>query len=266
MDSIHHLHDAADENLAVHATWATSCLPLARVQRAPDLVLVDSGLACDTFNFACRARISAGRAEERVAEARDFFRVTDHPFSWWLGPGFTPPGLPEVLARHGLEQAESEIAMAIDLARLPQTVPAVPSLTITPVRNHADLAAFAEMSAANWDPPDQDVLGYYREVSGVLLDPDAPRRLYLGRVDGEPAATAEATVGGGVVGLYNISTRPTYRGRGIGLAMVHAPLAAAITAGLSTGILQATAAGLGVYERLGFRSFGAITEFKPRHA
>ena len=252
---------AADENLAAHASWATTHLEGARVQRDDELVLVDSGMPCDTFNYVCRARLAPTTAQRRVREAIAHFEA--RPFSWWLGPGYTPAHLPELLREAGLTEAESEVAMALDLATLSPAGPEVPGLEIRRVRTTVDLRAFAALAAANWEPPDPWVLRFYERAAGALLAPEAPRRLYLGTVAGVPVATAEATLGGGVVGLYNISTRPDFRRRGIGLAMTHAPLAEAAADGVTTAILQAAAAGVGVYERLGFRPFGMITEFKP---
>jgi GNAT superfamily N-acetyltransferase len=125
------------------------------------------------------------------------------------------------------------------------------------------LHAYATLTAANWDPPDPHVLQYYALAAPVLLHASAPQWLYLGRVEGEAVATADATFGGGVVGLYNIATRPAFRRKGIGLAMTRAPLIEARAAGWSRGILQAAAGGVSVYHRVGFRPFGRVTEFKP---
>ena len=99
------LLEASDENLAVHAVSASRRLPGARVLRDAGLVLVDSGLPCDTFNFVCKARLSSATAHARVRDALAFFDLTGHPFSWWLGPGFTPAELPDVLGELGLAPA-----------------------------------------------------------------------------------------------------------------------------------------------------------------
>lgn len=254
---------AADENLAVHATAATARLPGARVRVDPDLVVADSGLPCDTFNVICRARLNESSAVRRVGDALSFFAGTGRPFSWWLGPGHTPGGLATILTSAGLVEAETELAMAMDLATLPIYPPVVNGLTIRRVRTAQELATFAMLLASNWTPPDAQVIRYYALAEPALLAPEAVQWLYLGWMDDRAVATAEATIGGGVVGLYNIATRPAYRRRGIGLAMTHAPLVEARQAGISTGVLQAAEAGVGVYERLGFRRFGTVTEFKP---
>lgn len=257
------LHAAADENLAIHAAWATAQLPGARVRRDAQLVVVDSGLPCDTLNLVCRVRLSTADARQRAREVNDIFQATARPYSWWLTPGFTPSELPAILMQLGVVEAESEIAMAADLTILPQAPASVSFLEIARVRTRSELAAFAQVTASNWEPPDPHVLRYYEATAGALLRSDAPQRLYLGRVNRDAVATAEATVGGGVVGLYNISTRPAYRRRGIALAMVRAALAEAVAAGCSTAVLQASTAGAGVYGQLGFRSIGVVTEFKP---
>jgi ribosomal protein S18 acetylase RimI-like enzyme len=153
--------------------------------------------------------------------------------------------------------------MSLDLAPLRSTLPHVDGLATERVRTPRQLETFAALSAANWDPPDPWVIEFYRRAAGPLLSDASPQWLYLGTLDGTPIATAEVTVGGGVVGLYNISTQPAYRGRGIGAAMTLAPLLDARRQGWETAILQAADAGVGIYRRLGFTAFGTITEFKP---
>lgn len=256
------LPDAADENLALHARWAAQQLPDARVEVSDDLVLVDSGQPCDTFNFICRARLRSASAPERIQHALRFFASSGHPFSWWLGPGTTPDNLPALLLDAGVTAAESELAMSLDLLQL-TPAPLPDNVTVERVRTPEQLELLARLSAANWSPPDAEVVRFYRRAASLLLSPESPHWFYLGRYDGEPVATAELTVGGGVVGLYNIATRPEYRGRGIGSAMTVQPLVDARAAGHQTAILQASADGQSLYARLGFTSFGTITEYKP---
>ena len=254
---------AAEENLVVHASWVPLHLHEARVQHDQDLVLVDSGLPCDSFNLVCRAWLAPECAPDRIQDALQFFSVSGHPFSWWLGPAHSPPELPVLLEEAGLAPAETELAMALDLAALAEPPRRPATLHVRRVQTPRDLAAFAKINAANRSPPDAEVLRFYDRGTDALLAPDTPQWLYLGVLDTIPVATAELTAGGGVVGLYNVSTVPAFRGRGIGSAMTHTPLAAARDAGHSTAILQAAPDGVRVYERLGFEPFGMVTEFKP---
>jgi ribosomal protein S18 acetylase RimI-like enzyme len=93
-------------------------------------------------------------------------------------------------------------------------------------------------------------------------EPESPQWRYVGYLSGAPVATAELTIGGGVAGLYNITTLEAYRRRGIGTALTLRPLLEARDHGLRTGVLQAAPAGVGVYRQIGFRAFGDITEYK----
>jgi ribosomal protein S18 acetylase RimI-like enzyme len=77
-------------------------------------------------------------------------------------------------------------------------------------------------------------------------------------------ATAEATLAGGAVGLYNIATLAARRRRGFGRALTLAPLLDARAEGYGLGVLQASSDGAGVYRRAGFRETGVYTEYQPR--
>jgi GNAT superfamily N-acetyltransferase len=254
--------DAAEANLVVHIRWVQERAPGMRVDDTPDLLVVDSGLPSDTFNFAARARLDPARLDARIAEVRDRFRTAGRPFSWWMGAADRPARLGEALRRAGFEAAESEVAMAADLDALVE--PPVPAgLRVERARTPAQLDDFAAVLAANWSPPDPSVARFYAAAAPYLLASGSPLRLYVGYLDDEPVASAELTVGGGVVGLYNIATIERRRGRGIGSAITAHPLLDARAEGHRTGILQASADGLNVYARLGFRPTGHYTEYKP---
>ncbi len=253
----------ADENFVVHATWAVDRTPGMESRVSTRLVIADSGLPCDTFNFVCRARLDRETAEEVAAGAVTYFAERRRPFSWWVGPADRPRTLGPVLERLGLERAETELAMALPLDSLADDIRPVTGLEVRRVSSPAELATFAELSAANWTPPDQDVITFYRLASAALLGPDCPQWLYLGLLDGTPVATAEATVTEGTAGLYNIATLPRFRGRGIGSIMTWRPLRDARGRGCDLGVLQAAPDGVGIYHRLGFTEFGPITEYKP---
>src|SRR5262249_30742901 len=153
------------------------------------------------------ARLTLESARRRIDDALGFFDRSSHPFSWWHGPGTTPDSLASLLIEHGLEARDTELLMALDLASLPDRHHPE-DLQIRRVTTSRDPAVFAELSAANWSPPDPWVIRYYELARDALLAPTATQWLYLGWLDGWPVATAELTVGGGVVGLYNIATIP----------------------------------------------------------
>jgi ribosomal protein S18 acetylase RimI-like enzyme len=254
--------DRADAAFVTHVTWALQRTPGMSARIAPELVLSDSGLCCDTFNFICRARLAPEAGRTAAAEAISYFARVERPFSWWVGPADRPRDLGTVLEELGLERAETELAMAVPLAAVRGPPPEVPGLDVRRVRTRDELETLARLSAANWTPPDPDVLAFYRRTAGALLDPAAPQWFYLGYLDGEPVATAEATVHAGTVALFGIATLPPFRNRRIGSRMTWQPLRDAYVAGCDLAVLQAADEGVGLYRRLGFEAFGTITEYK----
>lgn len=254
---------AADVNFITHAGWVQRHLAGMTVSEWRGLTVIDSGLPCDTFNFVSAARLTTAEARTHAREVLSYFENVQRPFSWWVGPADLPMDLGSILLEIGLERAETEIAMAADLTALPQETPRPRGLHIERVRTHAALADFALINAANWSPPDPMVLRFYQQAEAVLLERDCPLWLYVGYLNDLPVATAELVVGGGVVGLYNVSTRETHRRRGFGGRLTLQPLLDARPLGHHTAILQAAPEGVSIYQRMGFRRYGDITEYKP---
>lgn len=251
-----------DQNFRVHAGWIHAQLPGMTARFDPDLVLVDCGRACDTFNLVLGARLKAG-ADARIRDAIAFFRAREHPFSWWTGPGDLPADLGHRLERAGLRAAETELAMAVRLRDVPPADADRQDLTILRARTPRMIEECAAILAANWVPPDPDVLAFYRQATPLLLDSEAPLRLYVGFVAGEAVAAAELCVGGGVAGLYNVATLATQRGKGYGTAITRRPLLDARAEGIENAVLQAAPDGVGIYRRLGFAEFGTVREYHP---
>jgi ribosomal protein S18 acetylase RimI-like enzyme len=216
---------------------------------------------CDTFNAVCRARLTRAGAGARIREAIAWF--SGRPFSWWVGPADAPEDLGRRLEDGGLAASETELAMAAKLSRLREDGAAPAGLEIRRVTTGEELSDYSRVNAANWSPPDRDLVRFYELAAPLLLARGSPIRLYVGYAGGAAVAASELTVGGGVVGLYGISTLEAHRRRGYGTAMTLRPLLDARAEGLELAVLQASDAGAGVYRRIGFAEFGAITEYKP---
>jgi ribosomal protein S18 acetylase RimI-like enzyme len=257
--------EAAGDNFRVHAAWAQERVAGMRVFDVGGVILVDSGLPCDTFNCILRARLTPETAGRAISAALAHFHDAGRPFSWWVGPGDRPADLGARLEEAGLVAAEGELAMSVGLEAQPPDAPPAPAdLAIERVSTPAQLADFAAVNAANWSPPDTDVLRFYASAASVLLSRDSPFRYFLGRVAGQPAATLELAAGGvGVGGIYNVATLERFRRRGYASAMMRRALEEARAAGLRHAVLQASPDGIGVYRRQGFSQFGTITEYKP---
>ena len=270
---------AARENLFGHVAFLQQRTPGMLVRDIGGAVIVDSGLASDTFNkvlWGGDADVGALRA------ASDWFAgkrprhmltlpgtpmppATERPFTVWAafedGSALRRRG--QAFEREGFRVAETETGMVLPLNRRPPSAAVPEGLRIEPVETPSGLAAFAEVAAANWTPPDEAVKRFYKLTERVLLQGVGPMRLFVAFAGDAPAACGELFMsdGGNLAGLHMICTREAFRRRGVGGAVTEALLRAGRAAGASLAVLQASAAGEPVYRRLGFEACGLFAEY-----
>lgn len=79
-------------------------------------------------------------------------------------------------------------------------------------------------------------------------------RMFIGEVDGVPVTTAVTISDTESVGIFDVATPGQFRGRGYGAAITAYATHTGFVGGVSWAWLQSSPEGLGVYERLGFRT------------
>jgi ribosomal protein S18 acetylase RimI-like enzyme len=244
---------AMEENLHEYIAYLQRFTPGMTVRDENDLLVVDSGLVCDTFNKVARARLHEPEANRRIEYVIRHFQTIRIPFTWWVGPGSRPLDLEDRLQAHGFEAAEAELGMSLELSEPSANVESPKGLSIRRVRRREEIAEFAAVIAANWDPPDSHVIAFYAQATPALLQANCPMRLLVGYLDGQPVSTSEVFIGAEVAGIYSVATKREFRRRGLGSALTWAAAEEAKRMGIPIVVLQSSDAGKGVYARLGFQ-------------
>ena len=222
------------------------------------------------FKGVWRTRLAAHKADEAIDETLAWFKSRRAPFLfWWTGPGTTPEDLGERLAARGvisMEGQRQELAPGIKstawgapgmVANLQDMNEAAltqvpPGFTIEKVRNEAMLEDFKRVFVESYEIPAWAGQAWV-DATRQLGIGRTPWQMYVGYLDGQPAATTMLFNGGGVASVYAVGTVPAARGQGIGGAITLKPLLEARQTGYHYGVLFATEMGIHTYQRIGFR-------------
>jgi GNAT superfamily N-acetyltransferase len=150
--------------------------------------------------------------------------------------------------------------MAVDIERIPEVV--VP-----------DGYRFERLSPTSdpsgWEAAAASAFGLHPEVARMLgpgtigadSAADAPVQFYQVSCGDEIVGSSMMSLRDGVAGMYSVATVAEHRGKGVGACLTALPLQSAQKLGYRVGILQASAMGRPVYQRLGFEDADSVSYF-----
>jgi ribosomal protein S18 acetylase RimI-like enzyme len=208
------------------------------------------------LNGVYRAQFAPENADERIEQVLDTFRRRGSQAVWWVGPSARPDDLGQRLLAHGLVHHGNALGMAMELRNL--RAPSMPGgLKIKVIQDSETLRQYLDVFSL---PP--GVERAFRDLYvDLALQCGLPWYRFVGVLDGEPVGISEVYLGVGVAGIYGVTTVEWARRRGIGSAVTAAAFLAARAQGYRVGVVIATEAGSGVYQRLGFRSYCELSHY-----
>lgn len=212
---------------------------------------VATGVPSPLFNPVLRVSVGQDDVPALVEESREWYRRRRLPWSWYAGPASGPGLVIPELERRGFTKVTEPPGMAAALANLESLDPGVP-LVVERVADRAGVDAWFSVFSPAFELSRAAASAFRDLILAGGFGDDAPMRNYIGYVGAEPVATGSLVPAAGVGGIYNIATRASRRGRGIGRAITWSLMREAAALGYSVAILWSTTAGLPVYRRLGF--------------
>ncbi len=187
----------------------------------------------------------------RIATASVHFSARGLEWSYWVCEGWLERKVrrrtTKIFNQSGLNFVAEMPGMAA--ASLAPPVRILPDFEAKRVCDERTRLAFCDVGAVCFNVP----LLWFREV----FDANYYRRSqfvpWVAYRRGEPVATAATVASNGVVGIYNVATLPDRRRQGFGEGLMRFALERAREeSGIERTILQSTANGLRLYERMGY--------------
>jgi GNAT superfamily N-acetyltransferase len=225
------------------------------IERPGWLQLVTPTLRQGGLNGVSLSRLADDEADRVIDETIARYRALGLRFRWVVCPDATPADLAERLERRGLARASTRA-----MARPTEGFEAHddPGLSVVEV-DEPMLPAFDRVMGEGWGIDPAPLAAYHRVV--FAREP-RPVRLYLGLVEGRPAATAATFLFERSAYLMGAVVLPSFRGRGLYRALVAARLQDAAARGLGLATTQAkeeTSAPR--LERMGFQTVCRLSIF-----
>lgn len=244
----------------------TYLLPGAYVEETASYAIVNCGLASDTFNVVIPKSNDPSALTALFDHTIQLWNQQQLPFAFWCWEDTFSSALSTLLDEYGLASDEQAVAMWLNLQLTPLKPLSPSALTIRAVQTPADYEQFADVIAELFGTSSEakQIRTYYQRV-GTIRQSDHPMKLYVGECDGYVVATGTLFLYGPSAGIYDIATRPAWRGKGFGSQLFHHLLLEAKKHSVQEVVLQASAEGLGIYKRAGFIEIGNVEVFGNRH-
>lgn len=235
----------------------------AEFHHEPDALWFVTDIPLQVPNGVVRFRAIPEEASERIDVLLGEYAKRHAPSCWLLNPSTMPANLAERLQRHGFF-SEFAPGMAADLHATDFSVLLPASLNVQLVANESAMADWLRVL----------VIGsaFLPDIERVLFDllkrlgfhPNPTVRFFLGTLNDQPVSTSMLFLGGGIAGIYCVTTVPAARQRGIGTALTLAAMREGLADGYHIAGLQSSEMGLPIYQRLGFREYCTFgTCFSP---
>ncbi len=192
--------------------------------------------------------------EAGIRETLRRFKAAGRPVMWTIFPSTTPDNIDNILKKYGMVHLERNVLMHFDMTGLEENLNFPEDLVIKQVDNIKTLKEWARLNAIGFGLTDGIKKITVKDHADLLINKSIPGRHFVAYLDNKPVGTSSVFMANGVAGIYNITTLPEARGRGIGESITKYTMLFGKKSGYVFATLQATIKGRPVYEKIGFIS------------
>lgn len=250
---------AMETNMHLQMTYFSKYVDTLELPFQPDVTVVRSSVADDTFNYVLSARFKDTNAQFRIFQIRQFFKEPSLPYSWWVGPLDSPAALDEVLLSQGFSFKEENVGMYLDLGDF-RSSRIDSMLNFQKVNSVSQLKDFSQVIVnIGGNPEAFDKV--YSKIPSILYQEGACFEMHVAYLQGTPVVTGILVLHANVGGIYYVATVPDQRKKGYGTAMMEYLIQRAKKQGYHMVTLQASQEGKALYQRLGFKEACVFKEY-----
>ncbi len=251
-----------DANLRSTLRVFSLARPGGETSGMPGISLVCSGIEYAMFNAAALTAPvrTAVELAERLSRAEAYYAARRLPWSVWLCTGWLSAGALDAAERVCRDAGLSFVARLPGMATEHIAPPGrpLPRLDCRRVDDRKTREGFTRLMCHAFGVPHAAARDIYESEStwrGSLAG-------YVGSVDGSILTCAATLVDAGVIGVYAVGTMPSYQRRGYAEAVMRYALAdTQARTGVERTILQSSAPGYRLYERMGYRTVTSYLVF-----
>lgn len=241
---------AMEANYLTYFTYFAQ-VPYMELYSNPEMTwLVSSKLP--GWNTVLRTHLPGDEVAARVEATLQHFKTANLPLNWKTFPSTWPADLGRYLKASGMRLIGGQPHMLADLLDLPSELVIPAGLTIERVHNTESFNKWFQATVAGFEPepPHEEIFFDVYTLFG--FDPAGPFLHYTGYLHGEPVTSSTLLLADGIAGIYDVSTAPAARDRGLGTAITLFTMFEARARGYRYACLQSTPIGYNLYRRLGF--------------
>jgi len=255
--------DLIRHNFIAKASHFARLIPGMSIEETAELVRIDSGLPSDTFNAAVIKKPDF----TSIQAVLNYYQNKNFPAAVWVWASPESDQIEQQLIDLQLVCNETNIGMWADVQHISTAPLQVADFTIQLVTTAEDLHAYADVLARLFEPSDEanQIRVYYKSIYPYYQSNIDAMQFYIGIHQERVVATGTLYKESDTVGIYDIATSASERGKGFGSKMFQYLLQMAKNQGAMKAVLQASPDGLGIYKKAGFNQARAVKVFENRH-